>query len=182
MPFEPQDIIAILALLVALVTPATTWLVARDRNAHEASLAREAREQTRRESLYTDVLVYAETVRDWVNRTHPFMTFAGEPGPPEFPSDDERRRLAARVSGLGSPAVQAALVELARRASAFQGRAWELDGEQKARNPSRPLVDVRRDVDAARQAIRDQVDELGRVVNEELAPKPPRRRALFRRA
>ena len=56
---QPSELIAILALVVALVGPVTTWRIARDRNDHESRQAAEARTQQRREALYVDLMDYA---------------------------------------------------------------------------------------------------------------------------
>jgi hypothetical protein len=56
--------------------------------------------------VYVDLLEYVATVRDLVNRTRPMLVRVSDPGPPDLPANDERRKLDARVAAFGSSAVR----------------------------------------------------------------------------
>lgn len=167
MPLSTDQLIAILALLVAIVSPGATWLVAKGRNDHEAKQAAIARNQDRRETLYVDVLLYAGLVLDTVERIHPFMTYEGAPGPPEPPSEPERRLLYARLTAYGSVEIIRELQVLDALGSEFGVLAGTLE-EEKVRDTSGTLAETRGALRAKREAVRDQMRVLGGLVNREL--------------
>lgn len=165
---DTRDAIAVLALLVALVMPVTTWFVARSRNDHEAHMAREARTHQRLEALYVDVMEYAHLRADQVARRHPFMSSAGDPPPPALPSEEERRHLHARVDVLGSPTVQARLNELGDSIRDFDLTAIELDDVHAGKDTGRPPIEARRELDANRAAFRAALEALTAACGQEL--------------
>jgi hypothetical protein len=170
---DARDAIAILALLVALVGPLVTWLVARGRNTLDLRMAREARAQQRREALYVDLLEYARTLADRVERRHPFMTYAGDPGPPDMPSDESRRHLRSRADAFGSDGVRSRLDDLGDRVYEFDRTAADLDEVKAGRDVGRRSSDLRQELDARRAAVREAIGVLTVDCRRELdAPKP----------
>jgi hypothetical protein len=170
----PSEWIAVLALLVALVGPLAAVLVARNRNAHEARLAHDARTQARREALYVDLVDYSHTIGDLVERRRPFIGYASDPPPPELPDDAARRRLRARAGVIASPAVRSRLDAIGEASRAFHLVAAEMDDEDRTgrEDPSRPGRVLRQDLDAKRQAVRDAITALENECAAELGPGP----------
>jgi hypothetical protein len=168
MNVDPRDVIAILALLVALITPVTTYAVARGRNRHEAQMADEARTHQRLETVYVDVIEYAHLLVERVDRRHPFISWSGEPPPPDVPPGEARRRLRSRVDAFGTPAVQARLTDLGECVRAFDLVAAELDDLNEGHDTGRPPIDVRRDLDDKRAAVHAARDALTAECSQEL--------------
>jgi hypothetical protein len=128
--FQPSDVIAILALVVALVGPITTWRIAKTQFSHEAELARRARNQARLETLYVDLLEYSNLIRDWADRTRPVMTVGKPLEPPTFPPEDARRRMEARIAVFGSAAIKRSIIPLGRVMGEFRALVWQLEFEE----------------------------------------------------
>ena len=112
--WQPSDVIAIVAIVVgAVVAIGGSVIAARSALAvqrRQADAERYRERQTRivanRTALYMDVMEYVYRLADLVDRTEPFISFAGDPGPPDFPSDEETRVLNARAAAFGSKAVR----------------------------------------------------------------------------
>ena len=73
---------------------------------NELARAREERRQKRLGETYLQVIEMVLVAADWAERTEPFMSMAGQPGPSEFPTDEQQRVLRARLSAYGSPVMQ----------------------------------------------------------------------------
>ena len=164
------DWIPVLALLVALTTPIAAVAVARSSAASSMALAATARVQERRAALYLDIMTFAMTLQDWVDRTQPVFSMSSDPGPPTIPSDDEQRSLRARIGAYASRAVRARYLELMQAAASFQMATFILDEFKKVPVPTEgvSIMDRRMDVDAKRQRVRDGVAAVELAMNSEL--------------
>jgi len=79
---------------------------------NELARGREQRRQERLGDTYLQVIEMVLVAADWTERTEPFMALAGQPGPPEIPSDERQRVLRARLSAYGSRAMQKAFQDV----------------------------------------------------------------------
>ncbi len=120
--------------------------------------ARASRLFAERRVAYAPVLGYVYTVSDYVDRTAPFLTFDGAPGPPAFPSDDELRRLNATAALWCTAELLDVLMRLRDAAGKFQGEVMSLDLAHRADiNTAEHWAQTQ----AAREAVRALVREAG---------------------
>lgn len=173
-PFTASDIIAIVAIVFGSAGGLVTGLWLQEaRHRGDLAKARIERVQANRTATYVDVMEHAYRTLDFVTRTLPFMSWAGAPGPPEFPSDDAIRSLNARVAAFGSPDVLARLEALYRLANEFTGAVFVFQSDERAgtlgpENANRNR-DARLDVEAKRKAFLDASQGLREAINRELA-------------
>ena len=185
MPFTPSDWIAVLAVLT---TGAVAWIahldrrgdrdsaadLAREARAHDRNLAREARLQKRRATVYRDMLEMVLRVLDGVNQTDPILVLNPPPPPIEQPSLDAQRAMVARVATLGSAEVVAAFERVASASREFYHAVWywhQLTPEPGVRPPAGSADELRRahdDVETKRAEVRAAVDALEEVARSEL--------------
>jgi hypothetical protein len=92
--------------------------------------ARAARLFDARRSVYIETMDYVYLVETWVDRTEPFMSLAGELGPPEFPSEEDARRQSAAIATLGSRAIRTKLDDYRKAVREFQFAVWALHDQQ----------------------------------------------------
>ena len=149
----------------AVVTGLMTWRVAIGQREHERQLAREARRQARLEKTYHRTLEHLFLLEEVVARTEPIISFEGEPGPPDFPSEAAMRRLNAEVAVFGSKEIREKLRELSKLMSGFQAAVWELRASRKAQEPKAELWQK---VEDRRKAFRALHAEIIEMANTEL--------------
>lgn len=130
-----------------------------------ATAAREARLLDQRKDVYEEILEYAYRTEDTVDRTEPLITWAGAPGPPAWPSEDEVRRQNARTATWGSPLMRAKLLELKGAVQAFQGSVFIL---QTNRPGGLETAEQVKEVGRKREVVKRIVKELIDLANQEL--------------
>ncbi len=172
--FTASDIIVIVAILVGPVGVLLTGLRLQGAQAKaDLEKARIERVQANRTATYVEVMEHAYRTLDFVTRTLPFLSWAGAPGPPEFPPDDEIRSLNARVAAFGSPDVLTRLEGLYRLANEFTGAVFVFQSNERAgtlgpENANRNR-EGRLDVEAKRNAFLEASKGLREAINRELA-------------
>jgi len=175
---SPSDGIALTSLVVAALATYLTYRTGREAREDAHALARETREaqaeearaarlHEARKTVYVEVLEYGYLTLDTVERTEPFMSWEGAPGPPEWPSDDELRRQSARTAAFGSPQVRNKLLELKDAVRQFRSAVFMRQAE---RMPGAHPQDVGtfQKLDEARARVRALVEEVIELANEEL--------------
>lgn len=172
--FTAAEIIAIVAIVVGPVVGLITGLRLQGAQTKaDLEKARIERVQRNRTATYVDVMEHVYRTLDFVTRTLPIMSWAGAPGPPEFPADDDIRSLNARVAAFGSPEVLARLEALYRLANEFTGavfvfQSYEQGGTLGPENAIRNR-DARLDVETQRKAFLEASKGLREAINRELA-------------
>ncbi|MGO9179172.1 MAG: hypothetical protein ACLQHS_07850 [Candidatus Limnocylindrales bacterium] len=173
-PFTASDVIAIVAIIVGPVIGLITGLRLQGAQAKsDREKSRIERVQANRAATYVDLLEHVYRTQDYVTRTLPFVSFTGDPGPPDFPPDDVMRRLNARVAAFGSPDVLGRLEALFRFATEFSSAVFVLNMYRNAPPGGLPsgqqAADERRELEAKRKAFLDAAKDLRDAVNRELA-------------
>jgi hypothetical protein len=175
------SVIVVLGILVALggvlATPVSQVIATMLRNRHDRDAAREDRRQRRLEATYAGTSEYLLRVRDMVQRTEPLMSMTGDPGPPEFPPDEELRRVEAEVVIHGSPAVLAELEALTRLVHVFRVDVMMLRSTRAAggRALAQTEITTWQTVDADRAAVKAAVTSLLDRISRELREERPGR-------
>jgi len=127
--------------------------------------AREARLFERRKDVYEEVLEYVYRTEDTVDRTEPLFTWAGAPGPPAWPTEDEVRRQNARTAAWGSPELLGKLLALKTAVQEFQGAVFVLASKRPAgTEKAEDVLDVQQKREAVKALVKDLIDH----VNDEL--------------
>jgi hypothetical protein len=174
--FTASDVIALVAVIVGPIVGLLTGLRLHEAQAKsEGERVRLARVHSNRKETYVDVLEYVYRIRDYVERTEPIVSFEGDPKPPTLPTDEDMRRLRARLGAFGSKTVRDELAEVARLANSFL-RAVEERKElrEEAREERKPgrgpeLTAAREKAEGLRNAVREAVEHLVEQANGELA-------------
>lgn len=159
--------------------------VATESRAAASDDARAARLFDARRSVYIDIMDYVYLIETWVDRTEPFFSVAGEPGPPAFPSEEEQRHQSAAIAAFGSPAIRSKLFDFKKAVREFQFAVWALHSEEErwkhlaelhdaGITPPDPAPedeerDYRRELTDKRAAVSAMVLELMELVNADLA-------------
>jgi hypothetical protein len=169
--------VAIAGIVLSILTVYLSYRNGREAREDAHALSREAREadaaETRRvrlhdarKAVYFEVLEHALRIEDAVERTERRITWTGEPGPPEWPTDVERRRLVARIGLHASAAMRAKLTDLGIASDAFRLAVQELKDAQETGGE---LAGLRARIDATRAAVQPIVNDVIEIANRELA-------------
>jgi hypothetical protein len=175
-----SDWIALAGLAVAamgiIVGPIIGYWTARaiqDRKAaSDAEQARRSRVQANRETTYVDLLGYVIRTAQGVERTEPFISYDGAPGPPDPLPDEEVRALEARVRAFGSPDVLSALRRFNDGARDFHLAAASFkDTRDSALRGHAPELapSAHETMEEARQRFRTEKESFSELVNRELS-------------
>ena len=137
---------------------------------HERDMAREARTQTRRETVYIEAIAAFHRVMMWAERTQPILEMKNPAVPPDVPSDQEMAMTLARLATHASETFRKlvrerwspALVEFSRSAAMLRDmREWAArPGQGRIEDVYGTTVVAQYDVvdrkrDAMRAALRD---------------------------
>jgi len=146
---------------------------------NDLSVAREERRQNRLAETYLQVVEIAMTASDSVDLIHPLIAPADPPVRPKLPTDSDQRRIRARLSAYGSPAMLKAYGDLVHAYKDFIAAATALDDakDEAKKNPDSPGLDKR--WDKARKELNDirssrvhpQLEALLQLANDELAER-----------
>jgi hypothetical protein len=114
---EAAQMVDVGTVLVALLGSSVIAALVSHRG--ELARAREERRQTRLAKTYFEVIELTLRVSAWVERTVPALAWNTDPGPPDLPTEDEQRKVVARISAYGSPQMQDAFKAVAGAQRAF---------------------------------------------------------------
>ena len=109
--------VEVVAVALALLGSSVIAAVVSHRG--DLARAREERRQVRLAKTYFEVIDLALRVSAWVERTRPTMSRADDPEPPALPSEDDQRKVIARISAFGSPQMLEAFKAVAAAQRAF---------------------------------------------------------------
>jgi hypothetical protein len=136
---------------------------------HERELARGARLFERRAPVYEETLklLYIATRR--VDETERIIRFAGDPEPPEPPSEEEWREAQVRLRTFGSSNVADAFDAYAAAVTAFFERAREVQWHREHGEDADAAVAAHKALEEARANVHEALRTLERLVSDELA-------------
>jgi hypothetical protein len=164
---------SVVGLAGILATAWSSWLqressreLAGRQHEHERELARGARLFERRAPVYQEMLGQLYVWIAQVNATEPIIEFAGQPEPPDPPSDEEWREMEVQLRTFGSVAVADAYGLLADAMHSFFAQAGSL---RTIREQGGAVTEPWEQVHEARITVRENLRALERLVSEELA-------------
>jgi hypothetical protein len=130
---------------------------------HEQRLARGARLFDARAEVYEAMLAFLQVWIERVEATLPILKMAGDPGPPNAPSDEEWRDMHVRLLTFGSPEAAALYNELNEAVRLFFVQAAVID------HLAPDDVTSRESLQARREEVRVIYKKITRLVSDELA-------------
>jgi hypothetical protein len=142
------------------------WLNLREGNKHEATMAREAREQERLGSAYVPLLRMAERMGQWAHLVAPMIEFNPPQPIPPLPDLAEQAEVAAVVKAYGSDATREVMdkwLEIVRKiVMAVQLVGFEREARERGEGgnfgqPYLKLMDLRPAEAETRDALARQV-------------------------
>jgi hypothetical protein len=140
--------------------------LARSQHEHERKMAQGERLFDRRAAAYEAMLAFVQVWWERIVDTEPILRLAGTPDPPAPPTPDEWRPMYVRLRTFGSQPVATLYEDFTRGAQAFFAQVGVM---QAARRQPGTVEEPWRELEAARERVKETYDAMELLVSDELA-------------